>query len=95
VGKDFDSAWLPFGMGPRGCLGIPLALAILKMAFVAIVGKFQLFSTEENVSNERKGAKKEEEIRKCHLHINLKDEPNLVGKDVLWPKTVRIHVKCR
>ncbi|XP_046569791.1 cytochrome P450 3A8-like [Haliotis rubra] len=42
-----DYMWMPFGVGPRNCLGMRLALLEAKMAIVALVQNFRFVVTQE------------------------------------------------
>ncbi|XP_046365712.1 cytochrome P450 3A8-like isoform X2 [Haliotis rufescens] len=45
--------WMPFGVGPRNCLGMRLALLEAKMAIVALVQNFRFVVTPETIAPEK------------------------------------------
>ena len=51
--KQWRTEWLPFGMGmgPRGCIGFPFAMALLKMSIGRICHRFQLIPVQKEVEN--------------------------------------------
>jgi cytochrome P450 len=42
-----SGAWIPFGVGPRNCVGMRFALTELKMAAVAVVQNFTVVRCDE------------------------------------------------
>ena len=47
--------WLPFGAGPRVCIGERFAMIEMKIAMVKILQKFQLKISEETKQDRLKG----------------------------------------
>ncbi len=44
---NFSYAFLPFGQGPRGCLGMRFALLEAKLALANVVKNFTLFPSDK------------------------------------------------
>ena len=47
-------AYVPFGMGPRNCVGLRFAMEEMKIAMCAMVLKFRFFPVPETPVNNRK-----------------------------------------
>ena len=41
------NAWMPFGMGPRNCIGMRFALEEVKLALCSLIHKFRFFPVPE------------------------------------------------
>ena len=41
------NTWMPFGMGPRNCVGMRFAMEVLKIALCTLVHKFEFFPVPE------------------------------------------------
>ena len=51
VGDKHEYTFLPFGLGPRHCIGMRLAQLEMRMAAVRLLMKFKFISCEKTVSN--------------------------------------------
>ena len=43
------NTFLPFGLGPRGCLGVRFGMEQMKMAICTLVHQFEFFPTKETL----------------------------------------------
>ncbi|CAF0825035.1 unnamed protein product [Adineta ricciae] len=44
--KRHPAAWMPFGIGPRSCIGIRFALMELKMCLIRLLGEYEILASD-------------------------------------------------
>lgn len=78
--------WMPFGSGPRNCVGMRFAMEEMKIALCNVVKKFRFFAVAETPVRETVGFYRN--VRKIELYLSLLQE-EMQFEDGFVPATLQ------